>query len=171
MCLEFRTVNRSLPPWLLVLATVPAILMTLTGCAVSMAVDQPTKKNLDLLEAGASRSCLIAEFGMPASTRWINKRRVDRFEFVQGYSRSLRAGRALAHGAADLATGGVWEAVATPAEGHFSGKHVAYEVSYDEQNRVRRFREVDPQNPAPERPSPLALHHPLYRRALPLQPN
>lgn len=109
-----------------------------------MAVDQPTKKNLEILEVGVHRSYLIAEFGMPASTRWINRRRVDRFEFVQGYSRGQRAGRALAHGAADLATGGFWEAVATPTEGHFSGEHVAYEVSYDEQNRVRRFREVDP---------------------------
>ena len=141
---QISPVNRSALLSALVLAAVVPLAITLTGCAVSMAVDQPTKKNLDVLEVGISRPHLIAEFGMPASTRWSNKRRVDRFEFVQGYSRGQRAGRALAHGAADLATGGMWEAVATPTEGHFSGEHVAYEVHYDEQNRVRRFREVDP---------------------------
>lgn len=121
-----------------------ALLLVGSGCAVSMAVAQPSKKNLDVLEVGASRERLIAEFGFPASTRWINQRRVDRFTFVQGYSRGQRAGRALAHGAADFATGGIWEAIGTPAEGQFSGDYVAYEVFYDEQNRVRRFQEVDP---------------------------
>lgn len=114
------------------------------GCAVSMAVEQPSKKNLNVLESGTPRSMVLAEFGRPFASRMVNHRRLDAFQFVQGYSRGARAGRALMHGAADMATAGLWEFAATPAEGYFSGTHFACEVLYDEQDRVFRWRAVAP---------------------------
>lgn len=118
--------------------------LVLSGCAVSMAIEQPGKKNLDVLEVGTPRRDVLAELGVPSSTRWVHRRRVDVYRFVQGYSRGARAGRALAHGTADLLTAGVWEVAAMPAEGYFSGESLAYEVLYDDSARVLRTRPIDP---------------------------
>ena len=116
----------------------------LSGCAVSMAIDQPGKKNLEVLEVGTPRRDVLAEFGAPSSTRWVNRRRVDVFRFVQGYGKGARVGRALAHGTADFFTVGVWEVAAMPAEGYFSGEKLAYEVLYDDSARVLRTRSIPP---------------------------
>ena len=118
--------------------------LAVSGCAVSMAIEQPTKKNLGVLEVGTSRNEVLAELGRPASTRWVRRKRVDVFRFVQGYSKGARAGRALAHGTADFLTAGMWEVAATPAEGYFSGENVVYEVLYDQNQRVLRTRSIDP---------------------------
>lgn len=116
-----------------------------TGCAVSMAIEQPTKKNLAVLETGTPRALVVAEFGRPVASRTVKKRRVDSYRFVQGYSTGNRAGRALLHGAADMATIGLWEVAAMPAEGYFSGENFACEVLYDDQDRVLRWRAVEPE--------------------------
>ena len=58
------------------------------------------------------------------------------FRFIQGYSTGAKAGRALFHGAADVVTLGLWEVVGTPAEAVFSGDEMAYQVSYDKDDRV-----------------------------------
>ncbi len=87
---------------------------------------------------------VLAELGMPVSSRWVNKRRVDLFRIVQGYSQGARVGRALAHGTADFFTAGVWEVAATPGEAYFSGENLVFEVLYDENGRVFRMRSVAP---------------------------
>ena len=129
------------PGWTLVLLMILCAL-GFSGCAVSMAVEQPTLKNLDVLDVGTPRPMVLAEFGRPVQSRMVNHRRVDTFQFVQGYSRGERAGRAFLHGAADIATGGLWEIAATPAEGYFSGADFACEILYDEYDRVFRWRTV-----------------------------
>ena len=58
------------------------------------------------------------------------------YRFVDGYSAGAKAGRAVFHGTADLFTLGLWEAIGTPTEGIFNGDEMAYEVSYDENDRV-----------------------------------
>jgi hypothetical protein len=63
-------------------------------------------------------------------------RKYEIFKFVQRYSTGAKAGRALAHGAADVATFGLWDVVGTPTEAIFSGDEMAYEVSYDQDNKV-----------------------------------
>ncbi len=107
-----------------------------TGCSVFLAATQPPKKNLSLLQYGTPRSRVLAEFGTPTSSRMVNWTRVDTFNILQGYSREMRAGRAIAHGTADLLTGGLWELAGTPAEMVFDGKRLHFEVTYDAQDRV-----------------------------------
>jgi len=117
----------------------PAILFSailLQGCSVVMASKQPGKKDVGLLEAGTKRSLLIAEFGSPVHTEVRDGTRYDIFRFVQGYGGAAKTGRAVGHAAADVLTLGLWEVVGTPAEGHFDGKEMAYEISYDEEGRV-----------------------------------
>ena len=121
---------------------IPSVL-GLSGCAVTMAIEQPDKKDLSLFAPGTHRKQLIAEFGMPKTSKLVGLRRIDVFTFVQGYSRAARAGRALAHGAADAATGMLWEVVGTPAEVVMSGEKLSYEVLYDEHDRVIRVGQIN----------------------------
>lgn len=58
------------------------------------------------------------------------------FKFVQGYSAGAKAGRSIFHGTADFFTLGLWEVIGTPTEGAFDGNEMAYEVSYDEDDKI-----------------------------------
>lgn len=117
------------------------LLCTLTllfssGCSVFMAAKQPDKKDVDLFRIGTPRSMLLAEFGMPTVSEVRNGQKHEIFKFVQGYSAGAKAGRAVFHGAADVMTLGLWEVVGTPVEGVFSGDEMAFEVSYDQDDRI-----------------------------------
>lgn len=107
-----------------------------SGCAVFMAAKQPDKKNVDLFNVGTPRSMLLAEFGMPTVSELRGGKKHEIYKFVQGYSAGAKAGRAVFHGAADVLTFGLWEVIGTPIEGTFSGDEMAYEVRYDDENRV-----------------------------------
>ncbi|GAB4267482.1 hypothetical protein [Deferrisoma sp.] len=110
--------------------------LMLQACSVVMATRQPTEKDLSVLRVGTPRSALIAEFGSPVHTEESDGKKKDIFKFVQGYSTGAKAGRALLHGTADVLTLGLWEVIGTPTEAIFDGKEVAFEVTYDENNRV-----------------------------------
>ena len=104
-----------------------------------MAAKQPDAKNIDLFKKGTSRSLLLAEFGLHiASELREDGKKYEIFKFTNGYSKTAKAGRALLHGMADIATLGLWEIVGTPTEGTFSGDKVAFEVRYDHNNLVER---------------------------------
>lgn len=92
-----------------------------SGCAVYMAAHQPDEKDLSVLSVGQPRARLIAELGPPVSSQYDKGVRTEIFSFTQGYSGGAKAGRAILHGAADVATLGLWEAVGTPTEGYFNG--------------------------------------------------
>jgi hypothetical protein len=101
-----------------------------------MAASQPDKKDIGLFTVGTPRSLLIAEFGQPTSTQNRDGKRYDIYKFVQGYSTGVKVGRAAFHGVADVFTLGLWEVVGTPTEAIFDGSEMAYEVSYDEYDKV-----------------------------------
>ena len=109
---------------------------SVSGCSVFMAAKQPEKKDISLLKEGVSRAVLISEFGAPVISEYKNDKRFEIFKFVQGYSTGAKAGRAFFHGAASVATLGLWELVGTPAEITFNGDEMAFQVSYDENDLV-----------------------------------
>jgi outer membrane protein assembly factor BamE (lipoprotein component of BamABCDE complex) len=109
-----------------------------TGCAVSKAANQPDKKDVNLFSKGTSRAKIIAEFGTPMNSEMRNGKREDIYKFTQGYSTGAKTGRALFHGAADIATLGLWELIATPTEGAFDGDNMAFKVVFDENDRVEQ---------------------------------
>jgi hypothetical protein len=111
-------------------------LVFLSNCSVYMAAKQPDAKNVDLLAVGTPRAMLLAEFGLPTVAEVRNGRKYEIFKFVNGYSSGAKAGRAVFHGAADVLTLGLWEVVATPTEGIFSGDEMAFMVRYDNDDRV-----------------------------------
>jgi hypothetical protein len=106
------------------------------GCSVFMAAKQPGLKNTDLFKVGTPRSMLLGEFGLPAVAEVKDGKKHEIYKFVQGYSGGAKAGRAFFHGAADVVTLGLWEVVGTPTESVFSGDEQAYEVEYDDADRI-----------------------------------
>ncbi len=106
------------------------------GCSVYMAATQPSAKDVGLFRVGTPRSLLLAEFGMPTASEVREGQKYEIFRFIQGYSTAAKTGRAVFHGAADVVTLGLWEVVSTPAEGIFDGTEMAYEVRYDEADRI-----------------------------------
>lgn len=108
--------------------------LALCACSAYMAANQPGPKDLSLLKAGTPRSKLIAEFGSPINSETKNGVRKDIFKFTHGYHAGVRAGRAVLHGAADVATLGLWEVVGTPTEGYLNGTQLSAEVTYDAQD-------------------------------------
>lgn len=99
-----------------------ACLIFTSGCSVVMASKQPTKKNTQMIQQGISRSMVVAEFGAPVTSEYKNGKRYEIYTFTQGYSTASKIGRAFWHGAADVATVGLWELIGTPAETVFNGK-------------------------------------------------
>jgi hypothetical protein len=108
-----------------------------TGCAAVKATQQPNKKDLGVLSPGTPRTHVIAELGVPLWSEQRDGTTTDVFVFKQGYTKATKAGRALVHGAADVATWGLWEVVGIPAESLADGKDVKVEVSYDARRMVR----------------------------------
>jgi hypothetical protein len=117
-------------------ALVALTLILTSGCAVFMAAKQPSKKDVSVFRVGNPRALILAEFGLPLITEEKNGKKVEIFKFVQGYSAGTKAGRAVLHGTADVLTLGLWEVVGTPAEGTFTGNDIAYQVTYDEDERI-----------------------------------
>ena len=120
----------------IVTALVALTLILTSGCAVFMAAKQPSKKDVSVFRVGNPRALILAEFGLPLVTEEKNGKKVEIFKFVQGYSAGTKAGRAVFHGVADVFTLGLWEVVGTPAEGTFTGNDMAYQVTYDEDERI-----------------------------------
>ncbi len=121
------------------------LLLTGSGCAAIKATQQPGKKDLTVLTPGTPRTRLICELGAPLWTEERDGATVDIFSFKQGYTKAVKAGRALVHGAADVATGGLWEVVGIPAESLADGKDVKVEVTYDDRRAVRSVDVIEGQ--------------------------
>lgn len=128
------------------------LLLSASGCAVMKATQQPDKKNLSVLSQGTPRTHLIAELGPPI---WSEERRgvtTDVFVFKQGYSKGTKAGRAFVHGAADVATSGLWEIVGVPAETLANGTPVKVQVVYDSTQKVSDIEVIEGQDAIEPRP-------------------
>ena len=106
------------------------------GCAVIMAARQPGRKNVQLFRVGTPRSLLLAEFGLPLAVEEREGKEYEIFSFNRGYSTGTKVFRVFFHAAADVFTLFLWEVIGTPAEAVFTGAEIAYEVSYDKDNRI-----------------------------------
>ncbi len=118
-----------------------------SGCAVYMATNQPTKKNLAVLRPGTERDLVIAELGAPVNSEVVEEGKKEIYTFVQGYGKFAKAGRALFHGTADVFTIGLWEAVGTPVEGALDGKRVSVRVIFDANGKVKESTTLSIEEP------------------------
>ena len=108
----------------------------LTGCAAVTAIRQPGKKNLSVLNHGIDRENVVTYLGAPISTEQKEGKKVEIYEFVQGYSGANKATRAVIHITADFFTFFIWEAVGWPAEAIFNGEKNVVRVTYDANNKI-----------------------------------
>jgi len=91
------------------------------GCSVVMAAAGSPDPDLGVVRAGASRGEIEMQLGKPISTTSVDEGRVDVYEYEMGNKPS--AGRAIAHGIADVCTLCLWEIVGTPIEAFQGEKH------------------------------------------------
>ncbi len=106
------------------------------GCSVNRAAKQPDEKNINLLSKGTSRDLLLGEFGTPISSEIQDGKKVEIFNFIQGYSSGTKSSRVFLHGAADVMTLGLWELVGGAVEGAYDGEKMAFKVVYDENDKI-----------------------------------
>lgn len=123
----------------------------ISGCAAIKASRQPDKKDIAVLHQGVPRTHVIAELGKPEWTRERDGAITDVFSFRQGYSKGVKASRALVHGAADVVTGGLWEVVGIPAETLADGTQVQVVVTYDDVENVKAVQVIKGQKALEER--------------------
>lgn len=107
------------------------------GCAAMKATQQPDKKDMAVLTPGIPRTSVIAELGAPVWTGENQGATTDVFKFRQGYTKEVKAGRAVIHGVGDVLTFGLWEVVGIPAESLANGTEVQLEITYDAQQNVQ----------------------------------
>jgi hypothetical protein len=110
------------------------VLLAACGCSVGMALSGKQDPNLSVVRSGASRGEIELQLGAPISVIEEGKDRCRcLYEYDMGNSPS--AGRAIAHGAMDVLTLGIWEAVGTPIEG-FKGDKRRLQIVYGPDNKV-----------------------------------
>tara|TARA_R110000744_G_scaffold369252_1_gene479395 strand:+ start:16101 stop:16499 length:399 start_codon:yes stop_codon:yes gene_type:complete len=120
-----------------VVLCIALFLLTHGGCSVGMALHGADNPDIAVLRSGQSRGVVEMELGKPKSFD-IEERRAL-YDYSTGEDGS--AGRAIAHGAADFLTLGLWEVVGTPVEA--VQKHTFWSLSvwYTEEDRVIRWSE------------------------------
>ena len=114
-----------------------ALCVSLTGCAVHMAANAPSRKDVGVLKVGSHRDLLLAEFGQPAVSDTDNGVKYDIFKFVKGFTGGEKFFHAAGHGVMDVATLGLWEVVGTPSEGMSQDNEIMVKVTYDSNNIVQ----------------------------------
>lgn len=106
----------------------------LSGCAVAMAVKGKKEPNLGVVSSGVDRYTVEAQLGCPQCiTPCDDGTTLAEYQFEVGNEPSC--GRAIAHGAMDFLTLGLWEVVGTPVE-LAAGDTRVITVRYDENNKV-----------------------------------
>jgi hypothetical protein len=116
------------------------VVLLLSGCAARMAMEKEGAKDLALFRPGVERALIIAEFGKPEISEMRDGGRYEIYRFKQGHHGAWRFGRALVYTAADIATLGIAEVVTSPTEAALDGSDMAFEVYFDDTDRVKQVR-------------------------------
>lgn len=126
-------------------------LFSLQGCSVYSAATQPDKKEISILAEGTPRVYVLAELGAPLTTAVAEDgRTTDMFTFYEGSGKWWKAGRAIFHVAADVATAGLWEIVGWPTEVAIKGEPRTVLVEYAENERVQSWKVIKGESLAKE---------------------
>ena len=113
----------------LVAAGLLAALVSVTSCSVGMALSGEEDPDLAVCRTGAARPDIEAQLGPPVSVRSLpDGGQSCTYDYEIGNEPS--AGRAVAHGAMDFLTLGIWEIVGTPVEA-VQGQKYRMNVTYD----------------------------------------
>ncbi|MDJ0945702.1 MAG: hypothetical protein QNJ30_19715 [Kiloniellales bacterium] len=118
------------------------------GCSVGMALSGDENPDLSVIRVGATRGEVELHLGAPIKTEaGRNGERIDTYEYEIGDEPS--AGRAVAHGVADVLTLGLWELVGTPIEA-VQGETYITKITYDSRDKVRQIATEKAPDPEPK---------------------
>lgn len=106
----------------------------LTACSVGMALQGQNEPDLKVVKSGATRTDVELQLGAPLK---IDQHQDGTCTAVYEYEvgREPSAGRAVAHGAMDVMTLGLWEVIGTPVE-VCKGDKLNLIVTYDQNGRI-----------------------------------
>ena len=118
------------------------VCLLVSGCSVGMAMSGQEQKDTSILFPGAPRQVVIAKLGPPeTSVKDKDGNYVDSYVIVKGNAPST--GRAVAHGALDVVTLGVWEVVGTPMEMGAGREDVSRVIIYyDATEKIRDLQKI-----------------------------
>jgi len=112
----------------------------LHACSVGMAVSGKKDPDLSVIKKGASRSEVEFQLGAPVSVATVDPGKTQaKYQYDIGNEPS--AGRAVAHGAMDVLTLGLWEVVGTPVE-LASGDKLELTITYNELDEIEHVGRV-----------------------------
>ena len=118
---------------------VGVILLAVQGCSVYMAAAGSREPNLAAFGVGSHRGQVEQQLGRPKTSSTSPEGvRSDTYAYTLGNEPS--AGRAVAHGVADVLTLGIWEIFGTPIEAASQGDEKTITVDYDTSDRVQAIR-------------------------------
>ncbi len=104
------------------------------GCSVAMAMSGDPDPDLSIVRVGASRGEVEMQLGTAVQQSTTPEGyTIAKYHYTIGNAPS--AGRAIAHGAMDVLTLGLWEVIGTPVEAVIP-KHYDMTVTYDRDMRV-----------------------------------
>lgn len=118
------------------------------GCSVGMALSGEENPDLSVVKVGATRGEVELQLGPPIETESGRiGQRIDTYEYEIGDEPS--AGRAVAHGVADVVTLGFWELLGTPIEA-VQGETYYTKITYDSKDRVQHISTQKAPDPEPK---------------------
>jgi len=139
-CRHARLVSFRVAQWLLLFLVACSFLGT-QGCSVYLALNQPSSKDLSVLNAETPRDAVIAELGRPIWMETRGSETVNVHKFVQGYSGWMKGTRAILHAMADVPSLGLWEIPGTLIEKFgLVGVPLTVKITYDADGKVRSCR-------------------------------
>lgn len=110
--------------------------LILNACSVGMALSGKKDPDLSVIRKGADRSEIELQLGSPIKTTvQEDGSSISIYEYEIGNEPST--GRAVAHGAMDFITLGLWEVVGTPVEA-IKGTKYQISIHYDNEGRVMK---------------------------------
>lgn len=129
-------------PWKHLLPCLLMLFFSASGCSVGMAMSGQEPHDTSVVYPGSPRSVVIAKLGPPeTSTKNGDGTYTDSYLIVKGNAPST--GRAVAHGALDVLTLGVWELVGTPMElGAGYERKSRLVIRYDANDKIADVQET-----------------------------
>jgi hypothetical protein len=129
---------------LIVSIAIFSVIAITSGCSVAMAAKQREGTDLTVVSQGISRAEVEEVLGAPLSTTTSPDGEWATYQYVT--PKEASGGRAIAHGAMDILTLGLWEIAGTPIEESGDEKYGKIQVLYsNDEDIVVRARKITDQ--------------------------
>ena len=116
-------------------------LVLIQGCAVHMAAEKQTRKDLSVLKIGGDRDDIVRVLGAPYMTqRFEDGRCKDIYKIVEDAgSKGTKTLAVAGHTTMDVLTLGLWEIVGTPLELATREHATMFILYYDSNNKLTAY--------------------------------